>query len=47
MVSGRLEVLRTRWATLGAGPSGDGELDLDSATDDEMFAMLDDELGSS
>ena len=41
-VAARLDVLRTRWSTLGAPQA---EQDLDTATDDEMFALLDQELG--
>ncbi|MFH9983233.1 SDR family NAD(P)-dependent oxidoreductase, partial [Streptomyces sp. NPDC017179] len=48
-VSGRIEVLRTKWADLGrTDPSGDDsakEEDLDEASDEDMFALLDDELG--
>jgi acyl carrier protein len=44
-VAGRLEVLRTRWAALrGATGATDDEFDLETASDDEVFAMLDNEL---
>jgi polyene macrolide polyketide synthase len=47
-VAGRIEVLRTKWAALGQdAPRGSGELDLDAASDDDVFALLDDELGLS
>ncbi|GAA2357604.1 hypothetical protein GCM10009854_40110 [Saccharopolyspora halophila] len=48
-VAGRLEVIRTRWESLRGDdpqPEEDG-IDLDTASDDEMFAMLDGELGES
>ncbi|WP_086666087.1 type I polyketide synthase [Lentzea kentuckyensis] len=38
-VAGRLDVLRARLASPAGGPAA--EVDLDSATDDEMFALLD------
>ncbi|MCO7197145.1 beta-ketoacyl reductase, partial [Pseudonocardia sp. McavD-2-B] len=51
-VAGRIEVLRTKWAGLHAedrpsDPDGDGAGDdtLDDASDDDMFALLNDELG--
>ncbi|MGN9761895.1 SDR family NAD(P)-dependent oxidoreductase, partial [Streptomyces sp. SD31] len=43
-VAGRLEVLRTKWAELRKGDTGGG-IDLETASDDEMFALLDSELG--
>ncbi|RAJ55393.1 polyene macrolide polyketide synthase/pimaricinolide synthase PimS1, partial [Streptomyces sp. Amel2xB2] len=48
-VAGRLEVLRTRWASLREDGRGadDGDVDLESASDDEMFDLLDNELGLS
>ncbi|MBN6037254.1 SDR family NAD(P)-dependent oxidoreductase [Amycolatopsis sp. 195334CR] len=47
-VAGRLEVLRTRWASLRSGAKAEEtELDFDSASDDEVFALLDEELGRS
>ncbi|MFI0822720.1 type I polyketide synthase, partial [Streptomyces sp. NPDC021098] len=45
-IAGRLEVLRSRWATLRAQEDS-AELDFDAASDDEMFAFLDEELGGS
>nr|WP_241562498.1 type I polyketide synthase [Streptomyces hoynatensis] len=46
-VAGRLEVLRTRWASLREDPkkAEEPEVDFDTASDDDLFAMLDDELG--
>ncbi|MEN3586643.1 SDR family NAD(P)-dependent oxidoreductase, partial [Streptomyces sp. ZYX-F-203] len=44
-VAGRLEVLRTKWVELRKGDTGDGGIDLETASDDEMFALLDSELG--
>nr|WP_307822076.1 SDR family NAD(P)-dependent oxidoreductase [Streptomyces coffeae] len=45
-IAGRLDVLRSRWAALQAEDgTGDRGFDLESASDDEMFAFLDDELG--
>ena len=41
-IAGRLEVLRTRWAST---KSTKEETDFESASDDEMFALLDEELG--
>ncbi|SDI56604.1 polyene macrolide polyketide synthase/pimaricinolide synthase PimS1, partial [Sinosporangium album] len=48
-VAGRLEVLKTRWNTLrGDSPSATtGEFDFDTASDDEVFDLLDNELGLS
>jgi acyl carrier protein len=49
-VAGRLEVLRTRWNARRAGPDADGPaagFDLDSASDDEVFDLLDNQLGMS
>ncbi|WP_079163351.1 type I polyketide synthase [Streptomyces sp. RTd22] len=45
-IAGRIEVLRSRWATLRAQENS-AELDFDAASDDEMFAFLDEELGGS
>ncbi|MEU6005098.1 hypothetical protein [Streptomyces sp. NPDC047453] len=45
---GRIEVLRTKWAELGRTntPGEDSSKDdLDGASDEDMFALLDDELG--
>ncbi|MEU8927538.1 SDR family NAD(P)-dependent oxidoreductase, partial [Kitasatospora sp. NPDC048545] len=47
-VAARLEVLRAKWlATRSAStePSGSGAFDFESASDDEMFDLLDNELG--
>jgi polyene macrolide polyketide synthase/pimaricinolide synthase PimS1 len=53
-VAGRLDVLRSRWSTRWSSESnrnGSGELtraiDLDSASDEEVFNLLDNELGLS
>ncbi|MBD0693937.1 hypothetical protein BG452_14585 [Streptomyces sp. CBMA123] len=50
-VAARLEVLRSKWlAARGAaadGPTGSGAFDFESASDDEMFDLLDHELGLS
>ncbi|MFE2600941.1 SDR family NAD(P)-dependent oxidoreductase, partial [Streptomyces sp. NPDC059396] len=47
-VAGRIEVLRTKWAALRQDSAGGtGEFDLDAASDDDVFALLDDELGLS
>jgi short-subunit dehydrogenase len=45
-VAARLDVLRTMWSALGAPPDAAADLDLDTATDNEMFELLDQELGS-
>ena len=46
-VEGRLDVLRSKWAAGRQESRTDqgAEFDLDSASDEEMFALLDDELG--
>ncbi|QEV37640.1 type I polyketide synthase [Streptomyces nodosus] len=49
-VAGRIEVLRTKWAALGRTDTADEDAssdDLDGASDEDMFALLDDELGLS
>jgi pimaricinolide synthase PimS1 len=47
-VAGRLEVLRSRWSARLAGPDEPAAgFDLDSASDDEVFKLLDNELGMS
>ncbi|MFJ9031570.1 type I polyketide synthase, partial [Streptomyces sp. NPDC102274] len=47
-VAGRIEVLRTKWAALRQeSANGSGEFDLEAASDDDVFALLDDELGLS
>ncbi|MFE7314457.1 SDR family NAD(P)-dependent oxidoreductase, partial [Streptomyces sp. NPDC057555] len=47
LVAGRLEVLKAKWAGLRQTGASDGteELDIEGASDDDMFALLDDELG--
>ncbi|MFB7633539.1 SDR family NAD(P)-dependent oxidoreductase, partial [Streptomyces sp. NPDC056149] len=48
LVAGRLEVLKAKWAELrhtGVSAGGTEDLDIEGATDDDMFALLDDELG--
>ncbi|MFI9027690.1 type I polyketide synthase, partial [Streptomyces sp. NPDC053560] len=46
-VAGRIEVLRTKWAELRqAEKDGDAaRVDIEDASDDDIFALLDDELG--
>ncbi|MGA5822918.1 SDR family NAD(P)-dependent oxidoreductase, partial [Kitasatospora sp. NPDC094028] len=49
-VAARLEVLRSKWlaarsAAAADGASGSGAFDFESASDDEMFDLLDNELG--
>ncbi|GAA3031214.1 hypothetical protein GCM10020000_05170 [Streptomyces olivoverticillatus] len=51
-VAGRLEVLKAKWeaardAGRGEAASEENEFDIESASDDEVFALLDDELGLS
>jgi len=47
-VAGRLEVLRARWNARRVGQDGpQPEVDLDSASDDEVFDLLDNQLGLS
>jgi len=47
-VAGRLEVLRSMWTSLQAEPAPDGTgFDFASASDDEVFDLLDNELGLS
>jgi acyl carrier protein len=53
-VTGRLDVLKTRWNSRRArtpDPNGHGQapagVDLDTATDDEVFNLLDNQLGLS
>ncbi|MFJ4923936.1 SDR family NAD(P)-dependent oxidoreductase [Streptomyces sp. NPDC088725] len=47
-VAGRIEVLRTKWAALrGDAEKEDSEFDFEGASDDDVFKMLDDELGLS
>ncbi|MFF8732602.1 SDR family NAD(P)-dependent oxidoreductase [Streptomyces sp. NPDC015171] len=52
-VAGRLDVLREKWSALRAGQrggtaepgAGDGAFDFDAASDDEVFDLLDKQLG--
>jgi polyene macrolide polyketide synthase len=47
-IEGRLEVLRTQWAARRTDtPASKGEFDFDSASDDDVFRLLDDQLGLS
>ncbi len=46
-VTGRLEVLRTKWNALRTGQDAEEEFSFDEASDDDMFDMLDNELGLS
>ncbi|MEV4616787.1 SDR family NAD(P)-dependent oxidoreductase, partial [Kitasatospora sp. NPDC049258] len=53
-VAGRLEVLRSKWQARGAAATGpavaggaEEAFDFDAASDDEMFDLLDNELGLS
>ncbi|SEO77565.1 type I polyketide synthase [Amycolatopsis saalfeldensis] len=48
-IEGRLEVLRAKWAALrtGSTDAGDTEFDFDAASDDDVFRLLDDQLGLS
>ncbi|HEV7649698.1 MAG TPA: type I polyketide synthase, partial [Actinophytocola sp.] len=45
-VAARLDVFRTRWSAVASAPDDAAELDLDAATDTEMFELLDQELGT-
>ncbi|MEV4378061.1 SDR family NAD(P)-dependent oxidoreductase [Streptosporangium sp. NPDC049644] len=45
-VAARLDILKAKWAALSHDSSGT-DFDLDSATDSEMFEILDNELGLS
>jgi hypothetical protein len=44
-VAARLDVLRTRWGALGSDVDAEMDFDFDTATDNEMFELLDQELG--
>ncbi|MEV4743508.1 KR domain-containing protein, partial [Streptomyces sp. NPDC049555] len=55
-IAGRLEVLRSKWgalrasgpaATAGTGAGDEAEFDFESASDEEVFDLLDNELGLS
>ncbi|WP_415624395.1 phosphopantetheine-binding protein [Phytohabitans flavus] len=43
-IEGRLEVLRARWADARGEQAPRAEINLDDASDEEMFALLDEEL---
>ncbi|WP_229921923.1 type I polyketide synthase, partial [Streptomyces noursei] len=48
LVAGRLEVLRAKWADMRSAEGavdGGADVDIEEASDDDMFALLDDELG--
>jgi acyl carrier protein len=45
-VAGRLEVLLASWTAPAGGEAGTEEFDFTTASDDEMFSMLDSELES-
>ncbi|KMS67654.1 hypothetical protein ACH49_28325, partial [Streptomyces leeuwenhoekii] len=49
-VVARLEALTAKWWSLGGGADelgvGGDDFDFDSATDDEIFGLIDNELGS-
>ncbi|SCL26530.1 polyketide synthase 12 [Micromonospora pallida] len=44
-IGSRLEVLIAKWRTMGAGSGGDPDLDLEQASDDDLFDLIDSELG--
>ncbi|MFI7221131.1 SDR family NAD(P)-dependent oxidoreductase [Micromonospora maritima] len=44
-VAARLEVLVAKWRTMRGASAGDHDLDLDRASDDEIFSLIDTELG--
>ncbi|MGV9270965.1 SDR family NAD(P)-dependent oxidoreductase, partial [Kitasatospora sp. NPDC003701] len=46
-VAGRLEVLRSRWAALRGAAAPGAAFDFDSASDEDVFDLLDKELGLS
>ncbi|WP_189080734.1 type I polyketide synthase [Mangrovihabitans endophyticus] len=46
-IAGRLEVLRTKWAQQREATDPNAGLDLDSASDEDVFDLLDNELGLS
>ncbi|WP_406692005.1 SDR family NAD(P)-dependent oxidoreductase [Saccharopolyspora sp. ID03-671] len=47
-VAGRLDVLKSRWDSRRADAQEESaDIDLDNASDDEMFALLDNELGDA
>ncbi|WP_174530315.1 acyl carrier protein, partial [Micromonospora maritima] len=44
-VAARLEVLVAKWRTMRGASADDHDLDLDRASDDEIFSLIDTELG--
>ncbi|MEU4371375.1 SDR family NAD(P)-dependent oxidoreductase [Micromonospora chersina] len=44
-VAGRLEVLVAKWRTMRGASATDHDLDLEQASDDEIFSLIDTELG--
>ncbi|WP_326564154.1 SDR family NAD(P)-dependent oxidoreductase [Micromonospora peucetia] len=44
-IGSRLEVLIAKWRTMRAGSGGDPDLDLEQASDDDLFDLIDSELG--
>ncbi|MFI6229761.1 SDR family NAD(P)-dependent oxidoreductase [Micromonospora echinospora] len=44
-VTARLEVLVAKWRTMRGASTSDHDLDLDQASDDEIFSLIDTELG--
>ncbi|MFC0098825.1 type I polyketide synthase [Micromonospora marina] len=44
-IGSRLEVLIAKWRTMRAGSGGDRDLDLELASDDDLFDLIDSELG--
>ena len=44
-VAARLEVLVAKWRTMRGASATDDDLDLDDASDDEIFSLIDQELG--
>ncbi|MEU7714232.1 SDR family NAD(P)-dependent oxidoreductase [Micromonospora chalcea] len=44
-IGSRLEVLIAKWRTMRAGTGGDPDLDLELASDDDLFDLIDSELG--
>ncbi|MFG3702655.1 SDR family NAD(P)-dependent oxidoreductase [Micromonospora sp. NPDC047620] len=44
-VAARLEVLVAKWRTMRGASASDDDLDLDDASDDEIFSLIDQELG--
>ncbi|KAB1109214.1 SDR family NAD(P)-dependent oxidoreductase [Micromonospora aurantiaca] len=44
-IGSRLEVLIAKWRTMRAGSGGDPDLDLELASDDDLFDLIDSELG--